>query len=200
MRTTSLFFASGNQGKILEVRQILQEILPEVSLFSLQDFPGWAHEVEECGQDYHANALLKCEAFINNPRAFPVIADDSGLEVAAFPGLLGVHSHRWCQQSGYQIAAEALLHKMDAVANRSAVFHTTFCYLPPQGQPHFFDADLPGKIATALSGHDGFDFDPIFIPDGFDKPYADIGQQTKNRISQRRQALEQLAAFLKDND
>jgi len=200
MRVPAVFFASGNQGKIIEVGQILHEMLPDLTVYSFHDFPDWAKEVAETGQNYHDNALLKCQAFADNPRHLPVIADDSGLEVLAFPGLLGIHSHRWCKTqyaiSNCRTPAEALQQKLDGVEDRRVIFHTSFCYLEPGSQPVFFDADLPGTAATTLAAGDGFDFDPIFIPQGYTVPYAAIGQATKNQISQRRQALDQLAAFL----
>lgn len=198
MTVAQVFFASSNHGKVLEVRSILREVMPTLHVYSLQDFPDWSQQVEESGQTYHDNALLKARAYQDNPRHLPVIADDSGLEVAALPGLLGIHSQRWYQ--GKELTkAQALLQKLKGVQDRSMVFHTTFCYLAPSQPPQFFEGDLPGSAALELAGGDGFDYDPIFVPQGFKQTYAELGETTKNRISQRRAALESLAIYLQNS-
>lgn len=199
MRVPAVFFASSNAGKIREVTNILGEVLPDLRVYSLQDFPTWSREVDECGDTYHDNAYLKAQAYLDNPENLPVIADDSGLEVAAFPGLLGIHSSRWCD-TRQQTKAEALFAKLQETDNRRMTFHTTFCFLQKDKQPLFFDSELTGRAADKLTISDGFDYDPIFIPDGYDQTYGQLGQKVKNKISQRRRALEALAHYLSSTD
>ncbi len=195
MRTEAVFLATSNRGKVLEVKEILGIILPKLHVYSLQDYPKLEKPIDECGTSYHENAYIKAKAYLDNPGHWPTIADDSGLEVAAFPGLLGLHSARWCENPQLT-KCEALHAKLQNATDRSLVFHTTFCYLEPDTKPQFFDHDLRGRAADVLAGGDGFDYDPIFVPEGFDLTYAQLGQDVKNRISQRRRALEALAAYI----
>ncbi len=192
-----LFFVSSNQHKIREFRQIFHELGDQHSLITLADHPEWEIEVAENGHTYQDNALLKAQAYQKRVH-YPIIADDSGVEVAAFPGLLGLHSARWYPGTDHDRTL-ALLQKMQSSSDRRLTYHCTICLLPPNQSPQFFTGDLEGVAALKPSHVQGFGYDPIFIPHGYQETFNQLGQNVKNTFSHRRQAIEKLFAYLSQN-
>lgn len=190
-----LLFASSNQGKIEEVTKLLSQMVPDVQVFTLHDFPGLEKEVDETGETLEANALLKAQAYLDNPEKLPVLTDDTGLDVAAFPGLVGIHAARWVP-GGILACRDALLEKLKGVEERGLTFTTCFCLLLPNQPPLFFTGQMHGTAAHALIGETCFGYDPLFIPDGYNQTLSQLGPDVKNEISHRRRALEKLAAYL----
>ncbi len=190
----TLFFASSNQDKITEIKTILQAQLPQTQLLTLQEKPELTHEVPETAQTYEGNALLKAQSYqslIN----LPIITDDSGMEIAAFPKLLGVQSSRW--HSGTQVEKNlAVLAKLNQVENRRLSYHCVICLLISHQSPIFFTGACHGQAAFKPSSQTGFGYDPIFIPDGYQQTLTELGPDIKNKLSHRRQALDQLVAYL----
>jgi XTP/dITP diphosphohydrolase len=200
----NLFIASANQGKIKEIKAILaddsfnllsvldKEILLERGIKIPDDF-----DVVEDGKTFQANALLKAKAYAALTQ-LPTIADDSGLEVLSLDGFPSVNSNRWYEGTSSERNL-ALLDLMRDKTDRRARFYSVICFYEPiSGTAKFFDGEIKGKIAVAEIGSkiEGFGYDPIFIPEGFEESFAQLGADFKNTISHRRQALIKLSQYV----
>ena len=125
-------------------------------------------------------------------------ADDTGLEVDALNGEPGVHSARYNEHTDHDSEANMrkLLRKLGDTTNRKAHFRTVVSLII-DGKEHQFEGRVEGYIATEKSGTEGFGYDPIFIPEGYDKSFAELGEDIKNQISHRARAVRKLAEYLK---
>ena len=187
-----LYVATHNVHKLREIG----EILPGYEIVA--DDP----DVEETAHDFAGNALIKVRAIAaRHPGAWSM-ADDSGLEVRALGGAPGVRSARYAGEPSNTPANNALLLKnLEGVADRAARFTCTVALVDPEGREHVVTGHCPGHIAHAPSGTAGFGYDPLFIPDGHDASFADLGEDAKNQISHRGRALAQVKVLLtKDVD
>ena len=182
-----LYVATHNAHKLREIG----EILPGYDIVA--DDPG----VEETAPDFAGNALIKVRAIAaRHPGAWSM-ADDSGLEVRALGGAPGVRSARYAGEPSNTPANNALLLKnLEGVEDRAARFTCTIALVDPEGREHVVAGHCPGHIAHAPSGTAGFGYDPLFIPDGHDMSFADLGEEAKNKISHRGRALAQVKALL----
>lgn len=199
-----LFIASANQGKIKEIRAILKE--SSLELFSILDREKLHYlkidiplnfDVLENGQTFNENAWLKACAYAKLT-GFSTIADDSGLEVDALGGFPSVNSNRWFEGTPEQRNL-ALLELLKDKPNRQARFYSVICYFDPQSKDkQFFEGEIKGKISLTPKGNklEGFGYDPIFIPDGYDKTFAELGATFKNGISHRKKALLKLSEYV----
>ncbi len=189
-----LFLASSNRHKLRELSEILKQSQTDWQVLSLLDHPEWEQKVAETGTTYQENAYLKAEAYVKIAQ-MPVLADDSGVDVLALPRLLGVKSARW-HSGDDQERTQALLDKLENQTDRTLIYHCVLCWLTPQGQKHYFTGELKGQAAKQPRGSQNFGYDPIFIPDGYQKTLGELGPEIKNQISHRHQALEKLLKFL----
>lgn len=183
--------ATHNVHKLREIGEILPgyEIAP--------DDP----DVEETAPDFAGNALIKVRAIAARHPGEWSMADDSGLEVRALGGAPGVRSARYAGEPANTPANNALLLKNLAdVEDRAARFTCTMALVDPEGCEHVVTGHCPGRIAHAPSGTAGFGYDPLFIPDGYDASFADLGEDAKNKISHRGRALAQVKALLTRRD
>ena len=182
-----LYVATHNVHKLREIG----EILPGYEIVA--DDP----DVEETAPDFAGNALIKVRAIAaRHPGAWSM-ADDSGLEVRALGGAPGVRSARYAGEPSNTPANNALLLKnLEGVADRAARFTCTVALVDPEGREHVVTGHCPGHIAHAPSGTAGFGYDPLFIPDGYDASFADLGEDAKNQISHRGRALAQVKVLL----
>ena len=182
-----LYVATHNAHKLREIG----EILPGYEIVA--DDP----DVEETAPDFAGNALIKVRAIAaRHPGAWSM-ADDSGLEVRALGGAPGVRSARYAGEPSNTPANNALLLKnLEGVDDRSARFTCTIALVDPEGREHVVTGHCPGHIAHAPSGTAGFGYDPLFIPDGYEASFADLGEEAKNKISHRGRALAQVKALL----
>lgn len=188
-----LFLASGNPHKIEELRQILNPL--GIQLRSTLDYPD-APEIEEDQPDLKGNALKKAR-FWYEKTGLPSIADDTGLEVEALDGAPGVYSARYAGENvTYQNNVDKLLKELEGEENRSAQFRTVIAYII-HDEEYLFEGVCKGKIITEEKGTQGFGYDPIFQPDGYDKTFAELDAEEKNKISHRGRALEKFLEFLK---
>jgi XTP/dITP diphosphohydrolase len=199
-----LLFASHNQAKILEVQSLLANLpLHLIFLSQLSQIdPSWAElaktEVNEVGDTFDANARLKANYYAQRTK-LPTIADDSGLLVHAFNGFPGVASNRWQKGSDVQ-RNQALLQKMQKLADRQAAYISVVCLIDPlHHREQFFEGKVEGEIAITPKGKAGFGYDPIFIPSGYNQTFGQLGDRVKNQISHRSRALSQLASYLRAN-
>ena len=183
-----IFVATHNAHKLREIG----EILPETEIAG--DDPAG---VEENAPDFAGNALIKVRAIASRHPGEWCMADDSGLEVAALGGAPGVHSARYAGEPADSAANNALLLKnLAGVEDRTANFTCAVALAAPDGTEHVFEGKVFGRIRRELKGTGGFGYDPLFVPDGYDKSFAELPAEAKNAISHRGRALEQVKEFI----
>lgn len=186
-----LFVATHNAHKVREISQILPgfEIVP--------DDPEGA---EENAPDFAGNALIKVRAIAARHRGDWCLADDSGLEVSALGGAPGVRSARYAGEPSDTSANNALLlENLTGVANRRANFTCAVALVDPSGVEHMVVGRCFGRISEKPSGAAGFGYDPLFVPDGCDRSFADLSAGEKNAISHRGRALAEAKKVLCPN-
>lgn len=194
-----IVFATNNPHKLTEIQNILGN---EFQLLSLKDL-NFAEDIPETQPTIEGNALQKAR-FIFDRFHLPCFADDTGLEVEALKGEPGVYSARYAgtlQEFGTEKKrTEAnigkLLTKLDMVQNRTAQFRTVIAYLDGQKE-HLFEGIVKGNIINHKRGDDGFGYDPVFLPDGYNQTFAEMPLSEKNKISHRARAFTKLVGFLK---
>ena len=154
----------------------------------------------EFAPDFAGNALIKVRAVAARHPGEWSMADDSGLEVRALGGASGVRSARYAGEPCSTPANNALLLKnMEGVEDRSARFTCAVALVDPKGGEHVVVGHCPGRIAQSPSGKAGFGYDPLFIPEGRDKSFAELGEDEKNRLSHRGRALAEVRARVLGN-
>jgi len=193
-----LIFGTSNRGKLHEASEILG---PDYQVVCPADL-GITEDVEETGDTLEANSILKAEHIFNITHS-ACFADDTGLEVDALGGAPGVHSARYAGE-GHDFAANRrkLLEEMKDVPEelRTARFRCVVTLILEDGQKHFFDGVVEGRIAMQEMGTMGFGYDAVFIPDEFPRyTMAELGEDIKNSISHRGMSLRNMAAWLKEN-
>lgn len=189
-----LVFATHNTHKLLEVQKMIPD---NIELMSLSDVD-MVDEIPETADTLQGNAILKAK-FLNNKLGYNCFADDTGLEVEILSGAPGVYSARYAGPAKNDAAnMDKLLQALQNKPNRKARFVTVICMVINQ-EMFLFEGELRGKIIEEKLGSNGFGYDPIFMPDGFDITLAQMDIETKNRISHRGKAFRKMAEFLKDN-
>ncbi len=188
-----LVFATNNKNKILEVQQMLPSSIEIISLESI----GCFEEIPETAATIEENAIMKAN-YVTEKYGYDCFADDTGLEVEALNGEPGVFSARY---AGEQRSSDDNMNKLlDALSNeidRNAQFKTVIA-LNLNGKQHLFTGIAIGKITLEKSGNQGFGYDPIFKPQGYNVTFAQLSIEEKGTISHRGKAMEQLIAFLKN--
>lgn len=196
MTRLELLIATGNSGKLREIRALLSDL--PVSLLSLADFSAIA-VVAETGSTFAENASLKAREYARQARRL-TLADDSGLEVDALDGAPGVLSARYLSESAsYADRIHALLAELGHAASqdRNARFVCAVAIASRDGDIlHTTQAACEGRIADAARGLGGFGYDPVFIPNGFDRTFGELPADVKNQISHRGRALAATRDFL----
>lgn len=189
-----IIFASNNKNKIREINHILGN---SFTLLSLADI-NMEEDIPEDEPTLEANALHKAR-FIFNATGMNVFADDTGLEVEALDGRPGVHSARFAgesKDSGANI--DKLLSLLGNSTNRKARFRTVIALLF-NGNEYIFEGIAGGLIIADKRGNEGFGYDPVFMPEGYDQTFAEMDITRKNMISHRAKAFEKLRSFLSEN-
>lgn len=193
-----IVFATNNKNKLAEIRDILGR---GMEILSLNDI-GCHVDIPETGTTLEENAKLKAE-YIYTHYGMDVFADDTGLEVEALGGAPGVYSARYAGGDGHDSEANMakLLRELGENNNRKARFRTVIALYEKTADPatpaiHEFEGIVNGCIIRERRGSEGFGYDPIFEPDGYDKTFAELGCDIKNRISHRAKAVEKLALYL----
>lgn len=193
MKKRKLVFATNNLHKLEEVATILGD---NIELLSLKDIHCDV-DIPETADTLEGNALLKSEYVYNN-YGLDAFADDTGLEIEALNNEPGVYSARYAgEDKSSQANMLKVLDKLQGVENRKAQFRTVISLLL-DGKPYLFEGIIQGKIIEEKRGEAGFGYDPIFMPDGFDKTFAELGNEIKNKISHRAIAVNKLCEFLKE--
>lgn len=184
--------ATANAHKVEEYRRLLAG--QNVELRSLADFPGYPG-VEENGASFAENASIKALSACKYCDV-PAFADDSGLEVAALGGRPGIHSSRYAPTDPERIAK--LLGELEGKSDRSARFVCVIAIAANGEVIETFEGEIRGRIIDAPRGSNGFGYDPIFVPDGMDKTFAELTQEEKNRISHRAIACRKAVEFVEN--
>ena len=188
-----IVFVTNNQHKLDEIKNILGQ---EFNIVSLNDI-GCYDDIPETGDTLEENASQKSN-YIASRYALDCFADDTGLEVDALGGQPGVHSARYAEETDHDSQANMakLLDKLGNNNNRKARFRTVISLIV-HGKEYRFEGIVEGRIAHQPSGVRGFGYDPVFIPDGYDKSFAELGDEVKNQISHRARAVRKLAEHIK---
>lgn len=190
-----LVFATNNPHKLEEVRAILGS---DVEVLSLRDI-GCTGDIPETADTLEGNALLKAR-FVASRYEVDCFADDTGLEVAALDGAPGVYSARFagpgCTPADN---VRKLLGLMQDAGDRSARFRTVVALIRG-GKEYCFEGMVGGTIARTPAGCGGFGYDPVFVPEGYDRTFAELPPAEKNRISHRARAVAKLADFLRGEE
>ena len=184
-------FASHNQNKIAELKKLLGT---KFELLGLDDL-GISEEIPETGVTLEENALIKA-SYVASNHGIPCFADDTGLEVDALDGRPGVFSARFAgEPPNNDRNIDKLLHEMSGVEDRTARFRTVIAYIN-NSEEHFFIGQVEGMITKKRCGEQGFGYDPVFLPVGFDCTFAEMTMIEKNVISHRGRAVRKLIEFL----
>ena len=199
-----IVFATNNQHKLQEIRDILGS---EFEIVSLKDI-GCDMDIPETGNTLEENAMQKAQ-YVYDHYNLSCFADDTGLEVEALNGEPGVHSARYAEGTDHDSEANMakLLRNLEGKDNRKARFRTVIALIQKQDvcpcgctsikKVNRFEGIVDGSIATEKHGTAGFGYDPIFVPEGYDKSFAELGESIKNGISHRARAVAKLAEYLK---
>lgn len=189
-----IVFATNNMNKLAEVREMLGS---SVEVLSLADI-GCSVDIPETGQTLEENALIKAR-YVFDTYHLPCFADDTGLEIEALNGAPGVYSARYGGGKGHNSEAniQRVMREMKGKLNRHARFRTVIALIEEGGvEPRLFEGIVNGAITTKRSGDEGFGYDPIFRPDGYNNTFAKMGNEQKNKISHRARAIAQLVEYL----
>ena len=195
-----IVFATNNEHKLQEIREILGD---QFEILSLADI-GCHEDIPETGNTLEANAHQKAE-YVFDHYHIDCFADDTGLEVDALGGAPGVHSARYAEGTDHNSEANMakLLRELGDNDNRKARFRTVISLIQMEGgnpvcsREYQFEGVVEGRIDREKHGSEGFGYDPVFIPEGYDKSFAELGEEIKNQISHRARAVKKLAEWLK---
>ena len=191
-----IVFATNNEHKLSEIRAILG---PQFEVVSLADI-GCHEDIPETGTTLEDNALMKAE-YIHDHYHIDCFADDTGLEVEALNGAPGVYSARYAGGAGHDSQANMnkLLAELGNNNNRKARFRTVIALIL-HGETTLFEGICNGDIIREKRGGEGFGYDPIFQPTGYEQTFAELGSDVKNHISHRARAVAKLAEFLMNKE
>ena len=191
----TLVFASNNQHKLQEVRQILPE---HITVLSLKEI-GFHHDIDETGLTLEENSAIKAQTiwqWITSNQLSQdvdgVFADDTGLEIAALAGQPGVRTARWAGEECNDVAnRRKVLEMLQGEQNRQAQFRTVVTLITPRTTLQV-EGIVRGRISSQEEGEGGFGYDPVFIPEGYDQTFATLPAEVKNNISHRARAMQAL--------
>jgi XTP/dITP diphosphohydrolase len=186
-----IVFATNNQHKLSEISSILKG---KYEVKGLKDI-GFRGEIPETGTTLKENASIKSK-FVSENFNMNCFSDDTGLEIDALGGKPGVYSSRYAgEEANAEKNIEKVLNEMKNAANRTACFRTVIS-LKMNDEEYYFEGKVVGQIISEKRGNTGFGYDPIFIPDGYNKTFAEMDLVQKNQISHRAAAMAKLIDFL----
>jgi len=187
-----LVFATNNAHKLSEIRSITQG---KVEILSLDDI-GCHDDIPETAETLDGNAMMKAR-YVYERYGLDCFADDTGLEVEALGGAPGVHTARYAypDRNDPEANTRKLLRELKGQTNRRAAFRTVIALIE-DGRESCFEGRVDGYIAESERGTEGFGYDPVFSPEETGKTFAELGIETKNRISHRARAVAKLCEYL----
>lgn len=192
-RRSRILFATGNAHKLEEVRKVLAHLAYDI--ISLKDL-GIDYDIPETGDTLEQNATIKSKYLAERYPDYHIISEDTGLEIDALDGAPGVYTARYGgPEKDAQQNMNKTLSALSDKEDRSAQFRTIISHIY-QGKETQHEGIVRGKIATEQSGNDGFGYDPIFIPEGYEKSFADLGDNVKRSMSHRSRAVAKLLMSL----
>lgn len=193
----NIIFASHNNGKIKEIKEMLAPL--GINVLSGNDLH--LPDVEETGKTFEENAYIKAVAAAKQQN-IPCFADDSGLCVDAMNGKPGVYTARYAPNRDFDKGMDKLLAELAETnsENRSAHFSCVIVLAYPDGRYKSFEGRVDGRIAPQKTGSKGFGYDPIFIPTGFNRSFAEFNNEEKNKISHRGRALQKFIQYLSEDE
>ena len=186
-----LVFATNNAHKLREVREMLEG---EITVLSLADI-GCSETISETADTLQGNALIKAR-YIKTHYGYDCFADDTGLEVVQLGGRPGVYSARYAgEECDPEKNMQKLLGELEGIDDRRASFITVVALI--QGEEEkIFEGEVKGRILEEKQGSEGFGYDPLFVPDGYEESFAQLGEETKNHISHRARAMQKMKEYL----
>lgn len=191
LKSFILVFATNNLHKLEEIRKITTD---SIQIVSLEDC-GFNSDIEETKDSLEGNAKLKAET-VFKATGHSCFADDTGLFVNTLDGAPGVYSARFAGENAKdQDNVQLLLKKLKGATDRSAYFKTVIS-LVTEKEHYLFSGEIHGTITDQPIGENGFGYDPVFIPEGFDQTFAQLDSSTKNKISHRAKATAELIEFI----
>lgn len=191
-----IVLATRNSGKVHEMRSLLSELNVElVSASSIETAP----EVDEDAESLEENAAKKART-LHDHTGLAALADDTGLEVAALDGRPGIRSARYAGEQADDAAnRRLLLWELAEATTRAARFRTVIAFVDREGDIHYFEGICPGEIIEEERGTGGFGYDSIFVPEGFDRTFAELPVDEKNAVSHRGRALTHFKSYLREH-
>ena len=190
-----IIFATHNEHKLTEVRAILEPLGYKVLSAGDLNLP----DVEETGTTFKDNALLKAYEGYKHT-SVPVLAEDTGLCIRALNGEPGVYTKRYAEQhGGFPKVFDVLAERMKDNPDKTAYFNCTMALVIDETRAEVFEGIFEGTILPSPQGNNGFGYDPVFVPNGYDKTVAELSDDEKNTISHRALALKKVADFLEHN-
>lgn len=188
---TTLVFATNNRHKLDEVQKIAGS---DFRIRSLSEI-GCHEEIPETADTLEGNALLKAR-YVKEHYGYDCFADDTGLEVEALGNAPGVYSARYAgEEKSPEANMRKLLAALEGETNRKARFRTVIALIL-NGKEESFEGIVQGEIIEEKRGASGFGYDPVFVPEGYAQTFAEMGNETKNAISHRAEAVKKLEAYL----
>lgn len=189
-----LILATQNKNKVIELKRLLSDY-PYYEVLSLSDI-NIVDDIEETGTTFESNAKLKA-MYIHKLTGYACIADDSGIEIEALNNEPGVYSARYLgENTSYEIKNKSILDRLVNSINRNARFVSVVCLILSNQEIQTFEGIMPGSIGFEPRGNNGFGYDPIFVPKGYELSYAEMDIDTKNQLSHRGQALRKAVEYL----
>ncbi|MFM1929457.1 MAG: RdgB/HAM1 family non-canonical purine pyrophosphatase [Bacteroidota bacterium] len=187
-----LIFATNNANKIAEIQSLVG---PDFNIIDMKS-AGIDIDIPEPYATLKENAFEKANTIFTITKT-NCFSEDTGLEIEALNGAPGVKSARYAgEDRNFQANIDKVLEELSAKENRFAQFRTVICLIW-ENQPYYFEGICKGSIAKTMHGEKGFGYDPIFIPDGADKSFAQMSMEEKNTYSHRQKAVNQLFEFLR---
>jgi len=188
-----IVIATNNKNKFIEIRELLPE---SIELVTLKDI-GCLEDIPETSNTLEGNAAQKTAHVLDN-YGFDCFADDTGLEVDVLDGAPGVYAARYAGENAtYDDNVNKMLREMEGLKDRKAQFRTIIS-LKIDGMEYFFEGSVSGEITTEKHGNDGFGYDPIFKPEGYDITFSEMSSEEKGKISHRGRAVKKLIEFLEE--
>lgn len=186
-----LVFATNNPHKLREAREMLEE---QITILSLGDI-GCHDNIPETAETLRGNALIKAR-YIKEHYGYDCFADDTGLQVVQLGGRPGVYSARYAgEECDPEKNMQKLLDELKGIDDRRASFITAVALIQGDDE-QIFEGEVKGRILTERQGDQGFGYDPVFVPDGYEKSFAQLGNETKNKISHRARAMQKMKKHL----
>ncbi|MGY6558846.1 MAG: RdgB/HAM1 family non-canonical purine NTP pyrophosphatase [Nitritalea sp.] len=187
-------FATNNQKKLAEVQAALPDAVELVSLAEI----GCREVLPETGETLEHNAFEKA-SYVFEKYGVPCFADDTGLEVSALNGAPGVHAAYYAGEPRSDARNLAkLVQEMRGKSDRRAAFRTVIALIVGENERHAFIGEAPGQLLEDVRGTDGFGYDPLFVPAGETRTFAEMSMEEKNQISHRGKAVRQLVEFFQE--